>query len=145
MWKYVHAHLNTTAQNGIRSRQRVTELDRQITLNLIIKVGNLKTKAIHFEYLFFAVKFYASDECDSDHLSPKFLICKQFSSQLCGPQIIGFSELLECDASINLLQISVAINIFACIIIFLYVCEQANRAQSSPYMQQILLVVNNRQ
>ena len=64
MWKYVHAHLNTTAQNGIRSRQRVTELDRQITLNLIIKVGNLKTKAIHFEYLFFAVKVYGSDECD---------------------------------------------------------------------------------
>lgn len=36
----MHEHLKATAKNGIQSRQRVTELDWQITMNLIIKVSS---------------------------------------------------------------------------------------------------------
>ena len=40
----MHEHLKATAKNGIQSRQRVTELDWQITMNLIIKVSNKFSK-----------------------------------------------------------------------------------------------------
>ena len=43
MWSYLHAHLNATGESGLRSAKNVTELDRQITLNLIAKVRNHRT------------------------------------------------------------------------------------------------------
>ena len=38
MWRYLHRYLMATAEKRIRSVQNVNELDKQITLNLFIKV-----------------------------------------------------------------------------------------------------------
>lgn len=64
MWLKLHRYLRTTTENGIRSAQNVTELDRQITRNLIVKV-RFKTNCfwIKIKTKLMRISLWLSNDC----------------------------------------------------------------------------------